>query len=67
MTTQTTNAAKTLTPGEAVALGDLLLSTMHGCYVRFVRWADSYAAVVADRNTLAELPDYVHPTQLRRA
>jgi hypothetical protein len=60
------NTTKTLAAGERVARGELLYSTLHSRYVRFVRWADSYAAVVCDRNTMKELPDYVHPTQLRR-
>jgi hypothetical protein len=62
-----TTTKPALTPNETVARGELLFSTLHGRHVRFVRWADSYAAVVCDRNTMAELPDYVHPAQLRRA
>ncbi|HEX5270531.1 MAG TPA: hypothetical protein VFW33_08605 [Gemmataceae bacterium] len=57
---------KTLTAGEVVAKGDLLYSALHGRFVRFLRWADSYAAMVCDRDTMEELPDYVHPTQLER-
>lgn len=57
---------KALAAGEPVALHELLFSSLHGRYVRFVRWADRAAAVVCDRDTLAELPDYVHPCQLRR-
>jgi hypothetical protein len=58
--------ARTVKPGEHIAKHDLLLSTLHGRYVRFVRW-DGGMAVVADRDTLKELPDYVHAVQLRRA
>ena len=61
-----TTTRETLTPGEQVAEGELLYSELDRKYVRFVRWDDSYAAVVSDRNTMVELPDYVHPTQLER-
>ena len=44
--------------------GDLVQSHMPAKLVRFVRWEPDGFAVVMDRNTLKELPDYVHPTQL---
>jgi hypothetical protein len=60
------NATKTtLTANEMVARGELLFSRLHGRFVRFVRW-DMSDAVVCDRNTMVELPDYVHATQLER-
>lgn len=46
--------------------GDLVLSTLHGCYVRFVRRIGCYV-IVMDRNTLKELPDYCHEQQVRAA
>lgn len=61
-----TSTKPTLTPREHVAQFDLLYSTLHGQYVRFLRWDDSFAAVVCDRDTLKELADYCHPTQLHR-
>jgi hypothetical protein len=57
---------RTVEPGQYIPRHDLLFSTLHGRYVRFLAWDGGYA-VVCDRNTLAQLPDYVHPTQLRRA
>ena len=44
--------------------GDLVFSELHRCYVRVkeVAW-DGYI-VAMDRNTLKELPDYIHPTQV---
>jgi hypothetical protein len=67
MLSQLTANKTAVKPGERVSKYELLLSTLTGQYVRFVKWADSYAAIVCDRNTLAELPDYVHPSQLYRA
>lgn len=46
--------------------GDLVFSTLHGRYVRFVRREGVYV-VVCDRNTLKELPDYCHETQVQAA
>lgn len=42
--------------------GDLVLSAVHGCYVRVKEVQGSYI-VVMDRNTLVELPDHIHITQ----
>jgi hypothetical protein len=53
-------------PATALVYGDLCHCQVHGRFVRFVRW-DGLYAVVMDRNTLLELPDYVHPTQLTPA
>lgn len=47
----------------SLVYGDLVKSEVHGQYVRFARMDGSYI-VVMDRNTLVELPDYVHPTQI---
>ena len=63
-TTQTTD--RTVNAFDKIPVGDLLLSTLHGRYVRFVRWEYDGMAAVCDRNTLKELPDLVHATQLRR-
>lgn len=43
---------------------DLLFSRLHKVFVRFDRMADEAFAVVLDRSTLTELPDYVHLMQL---
>jgi len=46
--------------------GDLILSTQHGRYVRFLRHQGSYV-VAMDRDSLKELPDYIHETQIQVA
>jgi len=49
---------------KTMVAGDLVYSEIHGKLVRIVRQEGTWV-VVADRNTLKELPDYVHETQIK--
>lgn len=46
--------------------GDKVYSILHKAWVRFVRH-DGGLCVVADPDTMRELPDFVHPSQLSSA
>jgi hypothetical protein len=50
-----------------LAYGELVYDELDRRYARFVRRVDGSAVVLMDRNTLKELPDYRHPSQVRRA
>lgn len=43
---------------------DLLYCSLDRKYVRYLRTERDGFVVVCDRNTLQELPDYRHPTQV---
>lgn len=47
--------------------GELLWSEVHKSFVRYLRTEHDGMIAVADRNTMKELPDLVHATQVRRA
>ena len=59
--------AAPLLVADKIALGELLWCAMHNRYVRFLRDAGSGFIVVADRNTMAELPYYTRIEYVRLA
>lgn len=60
------NATTTKARTESYPKYELLYCSLDRKYVRFLRNEGSFV-VVCDRNTLKELPDFRHPTQVRRA
>ena len=60
----TTTSTKTTT--DDLVWGDLVYDDLDRRLARFVRREGS-AVVLMDRNTLTELPDWRHPSQVRAA
>ena len=55
------------TKTEIYARGELLYDALDRKYVRYVRTESDGLISVCDRNTLEELPDLRHPTQVKLA